>query len=1843
MAHHGRWATITAFAVGVAMLVSPVLTATAAPSDTQASQKKTVKSVIESAKNQKLFASDAEADGKVTAFIHVSGTSGLDKAEDVLDGTPLTDASGTDARQASNEGQKAAARVRSTASRVFTQLKKLDASAQKVYVASYTVPGVAVRASVNALNELVAQNPNALSVQKIHYQVPLSLASSKQQAKTTAQVTSELNAKPANVNSDQLVGTLKQWQQTGMTGQGVNVAVVDTGLDYTHADFGGAGTTEAYRKALADTTQDPLKDPEIKNLLDPDKYKGGYDFAGTDYGSKVNGRTVSQNTPDPNPIDGEGGHHGTHVAGTSIGYGVKADGTTMKGTAQQYAHLTSADLENATIAPGSAPLAGVYALKVFGDKGGSTGLAGQALDWVAQHNLEAKQSEDPHSQAHQNGVKPSDFIKVVSMSLGGSYGDADEAEDQMVNKLTDSGVISVIAAGNDGDITDITGAPGTASSALTVAATNSGKTRQDAIRVTAPQELVNVSGGLLAGQYSSNLKGDFNVSGKVVALTDHDNLEGCKPYSDADKAAVNGNIAWISWDDNNVTCGSGQRFNMAQQAGAKGILFTSQSDIPEAGIGGNTAIPGFQLTQSASQTRGLQEALKAGTLEVTLSSALKHEKKVDYSSSLQDTVANFTSRGSHGSLDGTAKPDVAAPGVGIISASAGTGSKYELMSGTSMATPLTSGVVALVAQKHADWSPEQLKAQLINTATHDVYQQPKNGSHIVGPLRVGSGRIDSFNAVNNKVLVASTDQPSAINGQFGVVLVPQNGYTATKTFTVTNTSDQPATYNLNYLPRTSTPGVSYEVNQKQITVPKNGTATFSVTLSIPRQSDLRHTRDLTQTAEVAGKKRSYVTDATGVVQLDPVSTNHEGATSPLRVSLTSAPKPVAQTSHSVMLADNGTSGVVSVSGHGFNQGTGDEAYASKFGVFTLGGSDPAGDYFANYEGDSGERSSLYKGTRSLGGVDITRVGYASTAPQLKQKGEDPSKGMLAFAIQTAKPWSRVGNFNIIDILYQVGNQGYISEVTGDNGNPQAPADTAWVETRTYDFTTRRTGDLVDSQPIDDESVSDSNVVVARVKLSALGLTAQTKTEDADLAYFVRTYTSASNGYYTDYTDTFSGNVLKPGIWADQQAATSGVSQQSANAASDNAGQILFPDNGGTKVSFHRTSDSALPMAISLSQLLNADQSPASRDVTTVEAALAVINGLNKDDYTTGSWQGLQDTLDLVQKALNDPNFAVNVTDSDNNESSYSGQSLLDLLAQQLLIRKSNLVSVSSLKKAVDEASKLKQGDYTQGSWAPFAQALDAAKQVLANANATAEQISQALTDLQNAERNLVSLKVLNDAIAAAEKLKEDDYKPNAWHVFVPILAAVKQVQADPNATPEQIANALKTLQDAVAQLNKGKKTDFTLLDQLVSRLTSGDSTPQQGDYTADSWNAFAQAVAHAQRDLATRVTDNPVEQSEVDADISALNTALNNLVKISVLHGEATQLSKLDPNDYTADSFAELVEALSKAKHVLADPSASTDDVQKALADLTNAQKQLVSLTGLQQVLLEASSLKESDYTPATWTTLQEAIVAARGVLTDPHARAEDVKAAENAVRDAVTALQKIPAKDHGSDSHPDHPANPKPDQPDKPKPEDPLKGCPANPFMDAKTGWYASAVRYVNCKGMMMGYTDKTGAATNHFGPNDKLKRVDAVVLLWRRAGKPKATTKTHYKDQKQIPSYAVEAVAWAAEKHIMNGYGALNEFGARSYLTRQEAAKILAKAAGVAVGEPSAKDLAAYEQAKHASTTHSDLLRYMVWAYTNKVINGWDLPTGRDVDPWGVVSRAQMAKIMANSMQHGIFTEKK
>jgi subtilisin family serine protease len=190
-----------------------------------------------------------------------------------------------------------------------------------------------------------------------------------------------------------------------------------------------------------------------------------------------------------------------------------------------------------------------------------------------------------------------------------------------------------------------------------------------------------------------------------------------------------------------------------------------------------------------------------------------------------DKIASFSGRGP--TTDRRLKPDVVAPGVGIVSTCASQGSKdtcgfinqrYNSLSGTSMATPHVAGAAALVIQAHPDWTPEQVKSALMNTA-YDIDV----------PLREqGAGRIHVPSAIDTSLLAS---EPSL---SFGLVTT---GQTRVETITIQNLGDQLATAQATDSTLLSgIPSGIVSVSPTTFKIDPGGTADINVTLG-PVDSD----------------------------------------------------------------------------------------------------------------------------------------------------------------------------------------------------------------------------------------------------------------------------------------------------------------------------------------------------------------------------------------------------------------------------------------------------------------------------------------------------------------------------------------------------------------------------------------------------------------------------------------------------------------------------------------------------------------------------------------------------------------------------------------------------------------------------------------------------------------------------------------------------------------------------------------------------------------------------------------------------------------------------------------------
>ena len=498
----------------------------------------------------------------------------------------------------------------------------------------------------------------------------------------------------------------------------------------------------------------------------------------------------------------------------------------------------------------------------------------------------------------------------------------DDPENDVIDALTAQGVLSVISMGNAGDLTDAGGSPGNAVSSLAVASSVDSYQLRDGLTVNAPADVA----GLAAGQFSSDYDwvNSAPVTGDVVAIPGA-NADGCEPLSAADAAKVAGKVAWLEWDDVDATrrCGSAVRSGNVADAGAIGSIFTSSLEVFGAGILGSDVIPVVQLPKSG--TDKLRPAAEAGTLNVTFDGSLAASVKDD-DPAISDTISTFTSRGPHGSI-GVVKPDVAAPGDTIASAGVGTGNNVLVISGTSMAAPVTAGVAALVKSAHPTWTPTQIKAAVMNTAGHDLWTGTNKSGLRYAPARVGAGRIDALAAVKTSVLAWTNGANSPVSASFGVVPAPVGGGAVVKTkqVKVSNTANRSVRISVAYQSLNSSPGVSYSVFPRSLQLGAKKSGTVTVTMKV-KPKKLRHTRDQTMDELQLDTPRQFVSDSSGRLLVKP------SGKAALRVPVYGAAKPVSTTTGSVKKKS------IVLSGKGIDQGAGSSAYVSLASVMQYGAS-----------------------------------------------------------------------------------------------------------------------------------------------------------------------------------------------------------------------------------------------------------------------------------------------------------------------------------------------------------------------------------------------------------------------------------------------------------------------------------------------------------------------------------------------------------------------------------------------------------------------------------------------------------------------------------------------------------------------------------------------------------------------------------------------------------------------------------------------------------------------------------------------------------------------------------------
>ncbi|MEV0215288.1 S8 family serine peptidase [Micromonospora sp. NPDC050695] len=182
-----------------------------------------------------------------------------------------------------------------------------------------------------------------------------------------------------------------------------------------------------------------------------------------------------------------------------------------------------------------------------------------------------------------------------------------------------------------------------------------------------------------------------------------------------------------------------------------------------------------------------------------------------------DHLADFSSAGPR-MADDALKPDMTAPGVDVLAARSqhltwGEGF-YQLDSGTSMAAPHVTGAAALLAQKHPQWSAQQIKDALMGTSV----RTPDYNAY-----RAGSGRLNVAAAYHQDQIIATGSVDAGLVG-WSPGIQPQR---ITRKISYTNTTGSPLTLDLS-VDRGDSPATTFTASAAQVTVPAHGTSTVDV-------------------------------------------------------------------------------------------------------------------------------------------------------------------------------------------------------------------------------------------------------------------------------------------------------------------------------------------------------------------------------------------------------------------------------------------------------------------------------------------------------------------------------------------------------------------------------------------------------------------------------------------------------------------------------------------------------------------------------------------------------------------------------------------------------------------------------------------------------------------------------------------------------------------------------------------------------------------------------------------------------------------------------------------------------
>jgi subtilisin family serine protease len=633
-----------------------------------------------------------------------------------------------------------------------------------------------------------------------------------------------------------------------LDGDGLVIAFIDSGVAPEHPalqETREADRPRACRSSWGETTilgkwlcrrYDRL--PDVLEFDPPENWNGtceaGEAFEATDCNNKLIGaRWFVEGAANSGPIDAndfrsarDADGHGTHTATTAAG---NRSNASIFGTA-------IGNIE------GMAPKARVAVYKAC---------------WLRP--LATRASCNTSDLVNAIDAAVADGVDIINYSVGSSMRDITAPDDVAMMDAAKAGVLSIVAAGNEGPNLATIGSPAGAAWVVTTAAsTRSGNSSVESIGILSPTSIT--------GRYKSKealfsppLQERGPIEAKLVLADDDDTSlpsgntgntsDGCQPLINGDE--VSGNIVLLQRSG----CLFTDMVRNAEEAGAVAALVYNIAGDPVVMFGesGIVDIPALMIGQADANL--ILAVLDAGDeVEVLLEKSLLLTTNDD-----GNIIAGFSARGP-GPIGDILKPDVTAPGVNIIAgftpdpANATPGENYAYLSGTSMSTPHVAGVAALLRQAHPTWSPAAIKSALMTSSRQNL--QVANTITPANPFDYGAGHIDPNNALHPGLvydvsndeydaLACGLDSPAVVQARCDELAAAGRSFLArdinqptiaiarlaneqSVTRRVSNVSDEAGSYSVAV---SAPPGINVVVEPTTISLGPGDSAEYTVTMT----------------------------------------------------------------------------------------------------------------------------------------------------------------------------------------------------------------------------------------------------------------------------------------------------------------------------------------------------------------------------------------------------------------------------------------------------------------------------------------------------------------------------------------------------------------------------------------------------------------------------------------------------------------------------------------------------------------------------------------------------------------------------------------------------------------------------------------------------------------------------------------------------------------------------------------------------------------------------------------------------------------------------------------------------